>query len=169
VRLIASAGHLSGGGDATTLDPRSAFADLTVVVFDVCQNTVVSMAYGHESTVPESAFSFTGDGPMSATLSKPVTICDRSLEIFECLPGSARSVAINVAWIGIGDVSRFHAPVVPNIAPSIFVQISGSTSAARAAELTGTIADGATNFAADVIGQGFVARFTAISLTVVMP
>jgi len=155
------------GPNAPHVDPHAAFADFTVIVVDVCENTTVSVAYG-SGIVPGDAFSIQGNGLTSTTLVAPIAVCDRDLLTFECVPGSERNVLVDVEWTGVGPVGGYNAPPGMNLGPPFYIQIFRSTSRARFAEMSGSILDGTIDYTAGTTGQGVVSWFTATELQIIL-
>lgn len=104
---------------------------------DTATGTQLSSAYGF-AVLPESALTMT-PGLQAATLTATIPVTDY-------ISGSSSSVAVSLAWSGTGDISHSMGSFVYRSGDFMAKKYFNATD--RAATVTGTISDGAANYAA---------------------
>ena len=143
VTLFSSIGNEGPIGAPDTGSPQTGFVDVSIVKYDQCTGALLSHSYG-QATIDRSHFDFLGNGTAGATVTATVSICDRD-EQLGCIEGTTRTVAVDMAWSGVGDV--FRSPASPpgmNLAPGVYLQLYHGHGMARWALATGSVVDGAT-------------------------
>jgi hypothetical protein len=136
-----------------------------IAQYQLCQGwpTPVWVKHG-QAIVYRPAFWWDSNGLTSATLDAPISVFDIELATGDCIPGTDRSVLVDVTWTGVGETTQWSGPAATNIGLP-YVAVFGSAGAARSAEVSGSVIDGATDYAAGVAGSGLLTRNATLTVS----
>jgi hypothetical protein len=169
VFLFSSTGHILIEGERIPVSLNEADVQIVIAQYQLCQAwpTPVWVKLG-QATVYRPAFWWDGNGLASARLDAPIPVCDVELATGECIPGTDRSVLVDITWTGVGETTRFGGTPGMNFGLPYYVAIFGGAGAGRSAEVSGSVIDGTTDYATGVAGNGVLVRGAAFSVSLML-